>query len=122
MQAAKMQAKKWDVDPVGVGLGTDYSFMDRLDRFGGTADENGQSPLGSGNPADYEQRLRNGRKITSPLNPSPSGRGQGEGNQEQEVIFRPFLTDIFEDIINGGRMRLVQLTKTVTSGLNRDLT
>ena len=43
--------------PVGLGLGTDYGFMDRLARLGGTADAAGQSPRGSGNPAEYEQRL-----------------------------------------------------------------
>jgi Flp pilus assembly protein TadG len=74
MQAASMKSKKWDVYPVGVGLGTDYGFMDRLARLGGTADDTGRSPRGSGNPAEYEQRL----------------------------------TEIFEDIINGGKMRLVQ--------------
>ena len=33
------------------------SYMDRLARLGGTADGGGQSPRGSGNPAEYEQRL-----------------------------------------------------------------
>ena len=61
-------------EPVGIGLGTDYGFMDRMARTGGTADDDGLSPRGSGNPADYEQRL----------------------------------TDIFEEIINNGRMRLVK--------------
>ena len=32
----------------------------------------------------------NGRKMTSPSTPSPSGRGPGEGNQNAEAIFRPF--------------------------------
>jgi hypothetical protein len=45
------------VFPVGVGLGTDYDYMDRLARLGGTSDEDGQSARGSGNPAEYEQRL-----------------------------------------------------------------
>ncbi len=57
MQAATMEQKRWRVFPVGVGLGTDYGFMDRLARTGGTDDEDGQSPRGSGNPAEYEQRL-----------------------------------------------------------------
>ena len=42
--------------PVGMGLGTDYDFMDRLARMSLT-DKNGKSPRGSGNPTDYEQRL-----------------------------------------------------------------
>jgi len=41
---------------VGMGLGTDYDFMDRIARIGRT-DVNGQSPRGSGNPAQYEQQL-----------------------------------------------------------------
>lgn len=57
MQAGKMAAKQWDVFPVGIGLGTDYNFMDRMARMGGTADSAGQSPRGSGNPAEYEQQL-----------------------------------------------------------------
>ena len=40
--------------PVGIGLGTDYNFMDRMARVSGT-DKAGLSPRGSGNPADYEQ-------------------------------------------------------------------
>ena len=68
MQTLKMQAAGWQVFPVGVGLGTDYTFMDRLARLGGTADDNGQSPRGTGNPAEYEQRLTDifKRIITSP--------------------------------------------------------
>jgi hypothetical protein len=57
MQAAKIKADKWFLHPVGLGLGTDYGFMDRLARLGGTANASGQSPRGSGNPAEYEQRL-----------------------------------------------------------------
>lgn len=57
MQAAAMQAHGWSTFPVGVGLGTDYDFMDRLARLGGTANEDGQSARGTGNPVDYEQRL-----------------------------------------------------------------
>jgi hypothetical protein len=57
MQAAIMEQKRWRVFPVGVGLGTDYDFMDRLARTGATADEGGESPRGSGNPAEYERRL-----------------------------------------------------------------
>jgi hypothetical protein len=57
MQAMAMQSNRWSVFPVGLGLGTDYEFMDRLARTGGTANDDGESPRGSGNPAEYEQRL-----------------------------------------------------------------
>lgn len=57
MQAMQMQARGWHLFPVGIGLGTDYDFMDRMARAGGTASERGQSPRGSGNPAEYERRL-----------------------------------------------------------------
>ena len=56
MQASMMQLQKWQVFAVGIGLGTDYDFMDRLGRMGATANEDGQAPRGSGNPAEYEQR------------------------------------------------------------------
>jgi hypothetical protein len=59
MQSAMMQSKKWLVYPVGIGLGTGYDFMDRMARMGGTANDDGESPRGSGNPAEYEQRLTN---------------------------------------------------------------
>jgi hypothetical protein len=52
-----MQAAGGGVYPVGLGLGTDYTFMDKMARTGGTANDDGQSPRGSGNPAQYEQRL-----------------------------------------------------------------
>ena len=42
--------------PIGIGLGTDYDFMDRVARVAVT-DEGGLSVRGSGNPAIYEQRL-----------------------------------------------------------------
>lgn len=68
METAMMQADRWFVYPVGVGLGTDYSFMDRMARMGSTASDNGQSPRGSGNPAEYEQKLTDifRKIITSP--------------------------------------------------------
>jgi hypothetical protein len=68
MQATSMQVMGWSVFPVGLGLGTDYSFMDRLARMGGTANDDGESPRGSGNPAQYEQRLADifRQIITSP--------------------------------------------------------
>jgi hypothetical protein len=58
MQSMDMQLRKWYVFPVGIGLGTDYEFMDRAARLGGTANNDGQCPRGSGNPAIYEDRMR----------------------------------------------------------------
>ncbi len=58
MQTMIMQLQDWRVFPVGLGLGTDYAFMDRMARMGCTANDDGQSPRGSGNPAEYEQRLK----------------------------------------------------------------
>ena len=52
-----MSRKGWQVYPVGIGFGTDYDFMDRMSRMGATA-VGGESLRGSGNPALYEQRLR----------------------------------------------------------------
>jgi hypothetical protein len=68
MQTSMMSSDRWLVFPVGVGLGTDYGFMDRMARLGSTADNNGQCPRGSGNPAQYEQRLTDifRKIITSP--------------------------------------------------------
>lgn len=57
MQVSIMDEQRWDIYPVGVGLGTDYDFMDRMARMGNTATGAGQSARGSGNPAEYEQRL-----------------------------------------------------------------
>jgi len=67
MQTRKMRQRTWNAFPVGTGLGTDYDFMDRMARMGGT-DSGGQSPRGSGNPAEYEQRLTDTfrRIINSP--------------------------------------------------------
>jgi len=57
MQTSTIQGSHWYLYPVGIGLGCDYNFMDRMARMGATANENGQGPRGSGNPADYEARL-----------------------------------------------------------------
>lgn len=57
MKAAVMATDKMKLYPVGIGLGCDYDFMDRLARMGLTA-KGGMSPRGSGNPADYETRLK----------------------------------------------------------------
>ena len=51
------RAQDWSVYPVGIGFGTDYDFMDRIARIGGTA-EGGQATRGSGNPALYEESLQ----------------------------------------------------------------
>jgi Flp pilus assembly protein TadG len=58
MQSKMMAAKQFKTYPVGIGLGTDYNFMDRMARTGTTANAQGQSPRGSGNPAEYETRLK----------------------------------------------------------------
>lgn len=55
---------------VGMGLGTDYDFMDRIARIAST-DSNGLSPRGTGNPAQYEQQLIN--TLESIIN-SPGSR------------------------------------------------
>jgi len=68
VQSLKMQKAHWFVFPVGIGLGCDYGFTDRMSRLGGTADKNGRGSRGSGNPAEYEQRLAEifSRIITNP--------------------------------------------------------
>ncbi len=57
MQTSTMQGNNWYLYPVGIGLDTDYNFMDRMARMGATANSSGESARGSGNPADYEARL-----------------------------------------------------------------
>ena len=57
IQSMKMRTRGWYVFAVGIGLGTDYDFMDRMARLGGTANDDGESTRGSGNPANYEERL-----------------------------------------------------------------
>ena len=57
MQSHGLEADGVDVYPVGIGLGTDYDFMDRMARTGGTGGDSGASPRGSGNPAEYEAIL-----------------------------------------------------------------
>jgi hypothetical protein len=68
VEAAKMQSEHWMVYPVAIGLGADYDFLDRMARLGGTANDDGQSARGEGNPAKYEQRLAEifDKIITSP--------------------------------------------------------
>ncbi|MEZ5942694.1 MAG: VWA domain-containing protein [Planctomycetaceae bacterium] len=56
VQAARAEMEGTQIYAVGMGLGTDYDFMDRMARTSNT-DEAGMSVRGSGNPAEYEQRL-----------------------------------------------------------------
>jgi hypothetical protein len=57
MQASTMKLLGWKVFPVGVGLGCDYDFMDRMSRTGGTANDSGQGPRTGTNPVAYESQL-----------------------------------------------------------------
>lgn len=57
MQVAMMARECWQVVPVGIGTKTDYDFMDRMSRTAGIASQDGLGIRGSGNPAEYEQRL-----------------------------------------------------------------
>jgi len=50
MQAAIVRNDKWDLYPVGIGLGTNYDFMDRMARLGGTANDDGESPRAAAIP------------------------------------------------------------------------
>jgi Flp pilus assembly protein TadG len=59
MQAGMMNSGKWKMFPVPLGLGADQSFMDRMARMGGTADDNGQAATSSGDPSEYETELTN---------------------------------------------------------------
>ena len=70
MQAATFEGENTVVYPVGIGLGTDYNFMDRMARMA-KSDESGLSPRGSGNPAEYEQRLTD---IFEEIIKNPGGR------------------------------------------------
>ncbi len=57
MQTAIMQSKRWKAYPVGVGLGANYDFMDRMARMSTTANPSGQSPRTSGSPVAYEEEV-----------------------------------------------------------------
>jgi hypothetical protein len=57
MQTDQMKTGHGKMYPVGMGLGCDYNFMDRIARMANTADNNGQSMHGSSNPSQYEQRM-----------------------------------------------------------------
>jgi hypothetical protein len=57
MQAAQFKAEKGEVYPVGMGLGADFGFMDRIARISKTDEGTGMSPRPPGNPAVYEAAL-----------------------------------------------------------------
>jgi hypothetical protein len=58
------------LDPVGMGLGADLDFLDRMARLS-EADSAGLSLRGTGNPVDYEQRLT---EIFKKIIQSPGAR------------------------------------------------
>lgn len=68
MQTAMMQGDKWKTFSIAFGSGADFDFMDRLARMGGTADDNGEAPRTTGNPAMIESELKDifTQIITSP--------------------------------------------------------
>ena len=57
MQVNSMQLKGWRAHAVGVGLGTDATFMDRIAKMA-IQDAEAQAPETSGDPAEYESELR----------------------------------------------------------------
>jgi hypothetical protein len=66
-----MQAKKWRVFPVGIGMGCNYDFMDYAAVTGGTADPSGHIPRGTGDPTQYEENVKN---IFKNIINNPNGR------------------------------------------------
>ncbi len=56
MQAAQAKAERTKMFGVGMGLGADFGFLDRLARIANT-DVGGQSPRGASDPSDYEVQL-----------------------------------------------------------------
>jgi hypothetical protein len=64
MQIDQFKALGWQTNCVGVGLGCDQDFMDRMARTAGTgvtdpSNPNGPkiAPYATGNPANYQQML-----------------------------------------------------------------
>jgi hypothetical protein len=57
MQTSMLNTSKGITFSVGMGLGCDYNFMDRIARMGKTADPSGLSTRSTGNPALYEDEL-----------------------------------------------------------------
>ena len=62
-----LKEDKGSLYPIGMGLGADLDFSDRIARIAKT-DNNGLSPRGAGGPLDYESRLTDIFKniITTP--------------------------------------------------------
>ena len=62
LNAPLMHARKWrrrgSTIPIGMGLGADHAFADRMAQVARTADDAGRAPRTSGNPAVYETELR----------------------------------------------------------------
>ena len=56
MQTSMFEGDRGNLFGVGMGMGADYDFLDRVSRIANT-DNNGLGPRGAGNPAEYEQRL-----------------------------------------------------------------
>lgn len=56
MQAARAKAAGIETYAVGMGIGSDYDFLDRMARFADT-DKSGQAPRTSGDPTAYEAEL-----------------------------------------------------------------
>jgi hypothetical protein len=54
-----MQGNKWRIFPVGIGMGANYDFLDCAAVTGGTADPDGKSPRGTGDPTQYEETVKN---------------------------------------------------------------
>ncbi len=65
-----LTSDKGQLFPVGMGIGTDYDFMDRIARIA-ASDDAGSSPRSTGNPAQYEAQLLN---ILSTIIKNPGGR------------------------------------------------
>ena len=57
MQAARFADDESDLHSIGIGLGADYDFLDRMARLAGTADDAGLAPRGPTNPDEYEDVL-----------------------------------------------------------------
>lgn len=58
MQSDAMNENGWKTYAVGIGFGTDYDFLDRVARMGSSADSNGQAPRNTGDPSQYEAKLK----------------------------------------------------------------
>ncbi|QDT15560.1 pilus assembly protein TadG-related protein [Alienimonas californiensis] len=74
LNAPLMHAHSWRSEgqtiPIGMGLGADHDYADRMARMARTADAAGSSARTSGNPAMYEEELR--RIFEDYLRPRPT--------------------------------------------------